>query len=168
MNMEKYSPRVRSEGAGGMLCKANASANMELLQSCIGGDDGSMGNNGGNMGTRPVRPSGDDSGFSGAPQPLSRTILLGAVAIICGLVLLPSRAVASSSTQGSSRVASHSVPSNTRRTLCLNNTAATVVTAVPDNAIVYGQVQLSEGERRLMCGRQLHFRETLRSEALSC
>lgn len=163
MNMEKYSPMMRSEGAGGMLCKANASANMELLQTCCGGDDGAMGNNGGNI-VRPPRPSGDNSGFNSVPQPLSRTLLLGAIAIISGLVLLPSKAVASSSAQRSGRVASHPVPSSPRRTLCLSNTATAA--AASEDAIVYGQVQLSESERRLMNGRQLHFRETLRSEAL--
>lgn len=160
MFMEKYS-EMRNEGAGGLLCKANSMACAEIVSLCCdGGDGGMMGGNGN------IRTFNGDSGSWDAFQgPLPRAVVLGAAALLAALVLLPSQAFASS---GSFRnVAAMPTTPRSPRVMCLNPVAPPPATPVQD-AIVYGHVQLSAAERKLLKAQsqQLFFRETLRSEAI--
>ncbi len=131
-----------------------------------GNGSGSGGSN------RPPRgPGGGDSGPAGQPQPqpVPRALVVGAAALMAGLVLLPSQQAAASG-PGLPRAlrvagAAPAKPSAPRN-MCLNSGSDAHAARAPvaDGAILYGSVVLSDAERRLMArsSRQLFFSEYVR------
>lgn len=129
-----------------------------------------MGGNGGIP--RLPRFGGDNNDNSGSnAQPLPRAVVIGVAALLAGLVFLPSQAVAVGTASPFYRVgAARASEPTTGRQMCINAAGipAEERAALGRDAIVYGDVQLSQAERRLLGRRQIFFRETLRTEALTC
>jgi len=173
-NMSKINPLDGTTVAPGQGVVSVAAAAQEVSELCFGGNDGGNG-----CIPRRAGYSGDDdsSSSSSTSTTPSPAVLLGAAVLMGALVLAPGTARAEEH-DSPRKVAPHAptasmclsapVAHGARGAFSRTPAPATLANATKaDDAIVYGHIELSRGERRMLARRQQHFRETLRTEHMS-